>query len=99
MEVLNLEGRIVMGADILCHAQNWLKVSKQGYDLIPKLRKRTKGLVVNTQIQLADAEAFVTRFTAGECTRSTPHIYISRLPFCPKSSSVYRNYWRRTRGL
>lgn len=41
----------------------------------------------------------MTWFTAGTCNRSTPHIYVSALPFCGKSSWVYRNYWGRTRGL
>ncbi|KAF8965897.1 hypothetical protein BDZ97DRAFT_1995357 [Flammula alnicola] len=48
---------------------------------------------------MADAEAFVARFAAGACMRSTPHIYISGLPFCPRSNSVHENYWGRTRGL
>ena len=39
------------------------------------------------------------RFAGGACNYSTPHIYISALPFCAKSSSVYENYWGRTRGL
>src|ERR1700760_598537 len=49
--------------------------------------------------EAADAETFVMRFTAGECSRSTPHIYVSVLPFCSRRSSVYKNYWGRTRGL
>ena len=49
--------------------------------------------------QIADAVSFVARFAAGACTRSIPHIYISAVPFCAKSSSVYDNYWRYMRGL
>ncbi len=49
--------------------------------------------------QIADAASFVARFAAGACTRSIPHIYISAVPFCAKSSSVYDNYWRYMRGL
>jgi len=54
---------------------------------------------VDTQNQIADAEHFVIRFTAGGCKLSTPHIYISALAFCERRSSVYKNYWRHTQGL
>ncbi|KAF9553608.1 WD40 repeat-like protein [Agrocybe pediades] len=33
------------------------------------------------------------------CSKSTPHIYISALPFCYKSNFVYENYWPKTQGL
>ena len=49
--------------------------------------------------QMADAEVFVARFAGGACRHSTPHIYISAVPFCAKSNSVYDNYWECTRGL
>ena len=49
--------------------------------------------------QLADAEIFVVRFAGEACNRSTPYMYISALPFCAKSSSVYENYWGHTRGV
>ncbi|KAF9553604.1 WD40 repeat-like protein [Agrocybe pediades] len=35
----------------------------------------------------------------GVCSKSTPHIYISALPFCYKSNFVYEHYWPKTRGL
>src|SRR4051812_22285515 len=41
----------------------------------------------------------MTQFLVTQCGRSTPHIYISALSFCPKSNSVYNHYWGRTRGL
>ncbi len=49
--------------------------------------------------QIADAASFVARFAGGACARSTPRIYISAVPFCAKSSSVYDNYWGYMRGL
>ena len=39
------------------------------------------------------------RFMGGACSHSTPHIYISALPFWYKSSTVYENYWTHTQGL
>ncbi|KDR82347.1 hypothetical protein GALMADRAFT_1346725, partial [Galerina marginata CBS 339.88] len=83
MEVLNLEQHLGIGGHMLQQIQNWLK--KDSY--------------TNTQKQIADAEAFITHFAGGACSWSTPHIYISGLAFCPKSSSVYKNYWQHTQGL
>src|SRR3954462_261174 len=48
---------------------------------------------------VTDAEAFVRQFVGGACNLSTPHIYISGLAFCRKSSSTYKNYRGRTHGL
>ena len=64
-----------------------------------KLRYTGKDSPDDTMKQIADAASFVGRFAAGACSRSTPHIYISAVPFCAKLSSVYDNYWGRMRGL
>ncbi|CAE6399688.1 unnamed protein product, partial [Rhizoctonia solani] len=50
-------------------------------------------------ILVEDARNFVASFASSPVAQSTPHIYISSLPLCPRSSSVYQNYWKRTRGL
>src|SRR6266576_1166993 len=64
-----------------------------------ELRYTGKDSPGNTMKQIADAVSFVARFAGGACTRSTPHIYISAIPFCSKSSSVYDNYWGYMQGL
>ena len=64
-----------------------------------ELRYTGKDSPGNTMKQIADAVSFVARFAGGACTRSTPHIYISAIPFCAKSSSVYDNYWGYMQGL
>ena len=64
-----------------------------------KLRYTGKDVPGNTMKQIADAASFVARFAGGACTRSTPHIYISAVPFCAKSSLVYDNYSGCMRGL
>ncbi|KAF8673590.1 WD40 repeat-like protein [Rhizoctonia solani] len=46
-----------------------------------------------------DASNFCTSYAASPASQSTPHIYISCLPFCPRSSSVYTHYRHRTQGL
>ncbi|KAB5591856.1 Vegetative incompatibility protein HET-E-1 [Ceratobasidium theobromae] len=84
MEVLNLKKCISVGAGMLLQVQNWLSKSNEVGDI---------------QKQTGDARNFVTTFTASPCSQSTPHIYISALPLCPKSSSVHKCYWERTRGL
>ncbi|ELU36278.1 peptidase C14 [Rhizoctonia solani AG-1 IA] len=48
---------------------------------------------------LNDSWIFMSKYAAGSASRSTPHIYISALAFCHHSSSVYKQYWGRTRGL
>ncbi|CCO34802.1 Vegetative incompatibility protein HET-E-1 [Rhizoctonia solani AG-1 IB] len=50
-------------------------------------------------ILVADAANFVTLHASTPASQSTPHIYISSLPFCSRSSTVYTNYWPRTQGL
>ncbi|KAB5589183.1 hypothetical protein CTheo_7381 [Ceratobasidium theobromae] len=84
MEVLNLRKCIGIGAGMLLQVQNWLSKKNRLGDI---------------QKQTGDARNFVTTFTASPCSQSTPHIYISALPLCPKSSSVYKCYWKHTRGL
>ncbi|KAB5589984.1 hypothetical protein CTheo_6571 [Ceratobasidium theobromae] len=46
-----------------------------------------------------DAHSFVTSYAANPVFQSTPHIYISSILLCPRSSSVFKHYWGRTRGM
>ncbi|KAF8695646.1 WD40 repeat-like protein, partial [Rhizoctonia solani] len=46
-----------------------------------------------------DAINFCTSYASSPASQSTPHIYISCLPFCPRSSSVYTHYRHRMQGL
>ena len=98
MEVLNLEQRLYMGAEILRQVQNGLKVRIPVMISTRKLRYTGKDSLGNTMKQISDAASFVARFAAGACARSTPHIYISAVPFCAQSSSVYDNYGKCMRG-
>ncbi|CUA76111.1 Ribosome assembly protein 4 [Rhizoctonia solani] len=85
MEVMNLRREMVMGYETLLKAKQWLK---QPGSTSPEI-----------VILVEDACNFVTSFASSPVSQSTPHIYISSLPLCPRSSSVYQNYWKRTRGL
>ncbi|CUA77650.1 WD repeat-containing protein 5 homolog [Dictyostelium discoideum] [Rhizoctonia solani] len=85
MEVMNLRCEIVMGYETLLKAKQWLN--------------RPGPTSLELVILVEDARNFVTSFASSPVAQSTPHIYISSLPLCPRSSSVYQNYWTRTRGL
>ncbi|CUA76118.1 Lissencephaly-1 homolog [Drosophila mojavensis] [Rhizoctonia solani] len=85
MEVMNLRSEIVMGYETLLKAKQWLN----------QLGPTSPELVILVE----DARNFVTSFAGSPVSQSMPHIYISSLPLCPRCSSVYQNYWNRTRGL
>ncbi|CUA73703.1 putative WD repeat-containing protein slr0143 [Synechocystis sp, PCC 6803 substr. Kazusa] [Rhizoctonia solani] len=81
MEVLNLNGILNEGEDVLLKAVMWLKSEGQPLAVLLSFAE--------------DARNFVTSFAANKVSISTPHLYISALPFCHKSSSVFRNYSKR----
>ncbi|KAH7335048.1 WD40-repeat-containing domain protein [Rhizoctonia solani] len=85
MEVLSLSCCVGDGAPIMSQAQTWLRRIDSNQDEIQK--------------QVSDARNFVTWFAANPCSQSTPHIYVSALPLCAKSSWVYQHYRKNTRGL
>ncbi|KAF9551115.1 WD40 repeat-like protein, partial [Agrocybe pediades] len=87
MEVLNLTKFISTGSKLLSDTLNWF------------ICKAPDHTFKETEKELYDANLFVKTFSLGACKKSTSHIYISALPFCYKSSSVYQNYWSKTHGL
>ncbi|KAF9547027.1 hypothetical protein CPC08DRAFT_715892 [Agrocybe pediades] len=84
MEVLNVTRHITTGPKLLRNALNWLK-------------KNT--LESKDSKKLYDAKEFIEAFSMAACSESTPHIYMSALPFLFKSNFVYENYWPKTQGL
>ncbi|CUA70984.1 Cell wall alpha-1,3-glucan synthase mok12 [Schizosaccharomyces pombe 972h-] [Rhizoctonia solani] len=87
MEVLNLLKMINAGVDMLHKTNTWIKQIGS-----PLAEKELIELIEDSYI-------FVTSFAGSVASRSTPHIYISCLPFCSRSSQVYKHYWKRTQGL
>ncbi|KAF9541836.1 WD40 repeat-like protein [Agrocybe pediades] len=87
MEVLTLTKFISTGSKLLSDTLTWF------------IRKAPGRTFKETEKELYDADLFVKTFSLGACKKSTPHIYISALPFCYKSNSVYQNYWSKTHGL
>ncbi|KAF4615152.1 hypothetical protein D9613_003384 [Agrocybe pediades] len=86
MEVLNVKRLRNIGPRLLDHALSWMKGQSDSE------------LKVIEQ-KLYSAREFVETFSMNPCNKSTPHIYVSALPFWPKSSFVYQNYWPKTQGL
>ncbi|KAG8786363.1 hypothetical protein FRC12_016675 [Ceratobasidium sp. 428] len=84
MEVMSLKKQLWEGVDILRKAQTWCKVHTDSDDL---------------RLLVQDASSFVSAVVSGLALRSTPHIYISALPFWPKSRPVTKHYLSRFSGL
>ncbi|KEP49861.1 vegetative incompatibility protein HET-E-1 [Rhizoctonia solani 123E] len=87
MEVLNVMKMIDTGIDMLQKATVWISQigSPVSEEALIKL--------------VDDSYTFVTNVAGSAASRSTAHIYISCLPFCSRSSEVYKHYWKRTQGL
>ncbi|CAE6444653.1 unnamed protein product [Rhizoctonia solani] len=85
MEVMNLNQVMPMGPEILLKAILWLR---QGGRTLSELDWFAE-----------DSRNFVNSFAANPVSQSTPHIYVSMLPFCPKSTFVSQHYWGRMKGL
>ncbi|CAE6447963.1 unnamed protein product [Rhizoctonia solani] len=85
MEVLSLRQEVTEGIGELLKVNKWLN---QGGSKSPE-----------TTRLVDDARDFLMSHAASPASQSTPHIYISSLPFCPQSSSVYKHYRKRMRGL
>ncbi|KAG8717546.1 hypothetical protein FRC09_014097 [Ceratobasidium sp. 395] len=84
MEVMNLKKQLWQGVDTLRRAQRWCKVHAGSDDL---------------RLLVQDASGFVSAAVSGGALLSTPHIYISVLPFWPKSRPVTKHYASRFSGL
>ncbi|KAG8754934.1 hypothetical protein FRC11_006350, partial [Ceratobasidium sp. 423] len=84
MEVLNLRREMNMGAESLLKVKRWLNTGSGSYGVV---------------VLVEDALNFVVGFADSPASQSTPHVYTSSLPFCPRSSTVFKNYWNKTQGL
>ncbi|KAF8736526.1 WD domain, G-beta repeat, partial [Rhizoctonia solani] len=84
MEVMSLKGMLGKGTSMLSALKPWVTVEDTPSDLIRLLN---------------DSWIFVSKYAAGSVSQSTPHIYISALAFCHPTSSVYKRYRGRARGL
>ncbi|QRW17446.1 peptidase C14 [Rhizoctonia solani] len=84
MEVVSLKRTLDKGMRMLLALKPWVTI-EDGSSYLTKL--------------LNDSWIFVSKYAAGSVSQSTPHIYISALAFCHRTSSVRKQYWGRTRDL
>lgn len=102
MEVLNLKREMGLGIQILVMAKIWLQVSRFCWSH-SAANLRYPLLQASTSPSLAqfieDAQNFATSYTANPISQSTPHIYVSSLPLCPRSSFIFQHYQKRTQGM
>ncbi|KAB5588995.1 hypothetical protein CTheo_7566 [Ceratobasidium theobromae] len=84
IEVLSLKREAIQGLTILVKAKKWLRMEPLSSDLVRFVQ---------------DAHNFLTSYAANPVSRFTPHIYISSLALCPRSSLVYKQYHTCMRGL
>ncbi|GAB1525938.1 hypothetical protein RhiTH_009104 [Rhizoctonia solani] len=86
MEVMSLRRELSISVMALLMAKKWL---------ISTATTSQPGLA----ILIEDAANFMMGYASMPAPRSTPHIYISSLPLCPRSSTVYKNYQGRMQGI
>ncbi|CAE6451139.1 unnamed protein product [Rhizoctonia solani] len=84
MEVLNLTKRIRYGESIIQHAERWCREWRENEDLVALA---------------GDAGQFVSVYANHPVSESTPHIYLSMLPFWPRSRPISAIYMPRTFGI
>ncbi|CCO35853.1 hypothetical protein BN14_09973 [Rhizoctonia solani AG-1 IB] len=84
MEVMNLTKHIGRATSIIQHAEKWCTEYKATEDLVALTH---------------DASQFVSVFASNSVSKSTPHIYVSMLPFWPRSRPISTTYMPRVSGL
>ncbi|CCO37151.1 hypothetical protein BN14_11303 [Rhizoctonia solani AG-1 IB] len=84
MEVMNLTGHMRYGTRIIMDAEKWCS-ERQAPEGVTKLAH--------------DASQFVSIYANHPVSQSTPHIYVSMLPFWPRSRPISTTYRPRTAGL
>ncbi|KAF8715287.1 WD40 repeat-like protein, partial [Rhizoctonia solani] len=89
MEVLSVRGDLSTGAGTvqLMNAKQWL------------MAFGTQGSRSTLAVMMEDAVNFVAGHITSPASESTPHIYISSLAFCARSSYIYKHYRPRMQGL
>ncbi|CUA70026.1 WD repeat and SOCS box-containing protein 1 [Rhizoctonia solani] len=84
MEILNLTKRMRFGTGIVRDAERWCQKANVRSELTRLVR---------------DAGHFVSVYANHPISESTPHIYVSMLPFWPRSRPVSVTYMPRTAGI
>ncbi|KAF8693111.1 WD40 repeat-like protein, partial [Rhizoctonia solani] len=83
MEIMNLKRAIHYSGTILKLAEDWSKSTKSSKELV----------------ELAhDSWRFASTFALNNVSMSTPHLYVSMLPFWPPNNPISKCYSSRMRG-
>ncbi|KAF8738018.1 WD40 repeat-like protein, partial [Rhizoctonia solani] len=100
VEVMNLNKCIGIALSLLRQTRVWLHVGANETSLPSTyIHRQTNNIWPDTWKGLINAQRFLTHFGANACSICTPHIYISALPLCARSNTVYTTFSKRTRGL
>ncbi|CAE6439047.1 unnamed protein product, partial [Rhizoctonia solani] len=84
MEIINLTKRMRFGTSIIHYAEKWCKAQAMPEDLAKMAH---------------DAWQFVSIYANHPISRSTPHIYVSMLPFWPHYRPISEAYMPRIGGM
>ncbi|KAB5589011.1 Notchless protein [Ceratobasidium theobromae] len=84
MEVMNLKKSSPTMGGMMQAAEEWCM---------------RRGLFKDLEELIHDEWRFTSSFALNAVSQSTPHIYMSMLPFWPRSSPIGRLYASRTRGM
>ncbi|KAF8761304.1 WD40 repeat-like protein [Rhizoctonia solani] len=84
MEIINLTKHIRYGTTMIQNVEKWCSEHKVPEDMTKLVH---------------DASQFVSVYANHPVSRSTPHIYVSMLPFWPPSRPVSVAYMPRTTGI
>ncbi|KAF8753840.1 WD40 repeat-like protein [Rhizoctonia solani] len=102
MEVMSLRRELLAGIEGFLALKQWLRVSGSTLsDTVTDVavHKKTNSQKSEVATLIEDASNFYTSYASSPACHCTSHIYISCLPFCPRSSTVYKHYWPRMQGL
>ncbi|CAE6368766.1 unnamed protein product, partial [Rhizoctonia solani] len=83
MEVLNVKKQMRDGVNCMKLIVNWCNGLEVEEALVDLLR---------------DAQRFVNTFASNPVSQSTPHIYVSMLPFWPRTAPIAKHYAHLTHG-
>ncbi|KAF8593878.1 WD40 repeat-like protein, partial [Ceratobasidium sp. AG-I] len=84
IEIMNLKRCISTGVGVLRRVQTWLQGVSSSHEV---------------QELALDAWRFALEFSTSPMSHSTPHIYMSALPFWPDNRPVSKYYFPKMRGM
>ncbi|CAE6443508.1 unnamed protein product [Rhizoctonia solani] len=101
LEIINLSGYIRHAVNIVQRAERWCKVRNTTLIVfsITMMLPQKHAVAKNITEISHDAEQFVSIYANHPVSLSTPHIYVSMLPFWPRTRPISAAYMARTAGF